>query len=332
MRVSAFAPGRVNLIGDHTDHTGGLVLPMAIQLGTTVEGERGGDRVVLSSDMDPEPADLAIRVDDPSAVRPGWARYVAGVVSELAPAEGFEGTVSSDLPLGSGLSSSASFTVAVALALGADPHTPLEAARLCQRAEQRALGVPCGIMDQLASVAGCEGHALLIDTGGGVWDEVPVPAEVEVWVVDSGEARTLAGSGYAQVQERCVRATEALGTLVDVDPELWREVDDPAVRAAARHVIGENLRVRAFAAALAHGDLVAAGRLMGESHRSLADLGVSTTRLDELVGRMESTPGVFGARLTGAGFGGFAVVLARPGVVTDGLLVRPSEGAHVTSG
>jgi galactokinase len=164
-----------------------------------------------------------------------------------------------------------------------------------------------------------------------VWDEVPVPPDIEIRVVDSGEPRRLASSGYAQVRDRCVRAHGMLGTLVDVDPERWRDLDDPEVRVAARHVIGENLRVRAFAGALASGDLVAAGRLMGESHRSLADLGVSTLRLDDLVGRLESTPGVFGARLTGAGFGGFVVVLARPGSVQQGLVVRPSDGARVTT-
>jgi galactokinase len=330
MHVSAFAPGRVNLIGDHTDHTGGLVLPMAIELGTTVEGRREGDRIALRSDALEGAVDLPISIGDPSTVSPDWGRYVAGVTAEVAPTAGLRGSISSNLPVGSGLSSSAALSVAVALALGAPVDAPLEVARLCQRAEQRALGVPCGIMDQLASVAGRVGHALLIDTGHVTWTAVPIPPDVEVRVLDSGHARTLATSGYAAVRDRCVRAAEELGSLVDVDPELWRGVDEVSVRDAARHVIGENLRVRSVAAALERGDAVAAGRLMGESHRSLAHLGVSTAALDTLVARLEGTPGVFGARLTGAGFGGWVVALVVPGSLSEGRAVRPSDGARVT--
>jgi galactokinase len=329
MHVSAFAPGRVNLIGDHTDHTGGLVLPMAVGMGTTVTGVRRGDTVVLRSDADPDPIEVALDLGDPAVIEPSWGRYVAGVVSELRPGVGFVGTVSSTLPSGSGLSSSAALTVSVALALGAPAGDPVAVAELCQRAEQRALGVPCGIMDQLVSLVGREGHALLIDTARLTWRHVPVPREVEVRVIDSGQPRALASSGYRAVRDRCVRAHELLGDLGGADPDAWRGIERSEVRTAARHVIGENARVRAFAAALESGELSAAGRLMGESHRSLVALGVSTPVLDALVERLGATPGVHGARLTGAGFGGWVVALAEPGALAEGMVVTPCAGAHV---
>src|SRR5581483_8960409 len=160
--VSAFAPGRVNVIGDHTDYTGGLALPMAIAEGTTVTVERGGDVVRLASDDEPLPAIVPLDVAEPSAVEPTWARYVAGVVAELRPETGARGTVSTTLPVGAGLSSSAALEVAVALSLGFEGDA-LALARLCQRAEHRASGVPCGIMDQLTAAAGVEGSLLLLD-------------------------------------------------------------------------------------------------------------------------------------------------------------------------
>ena len=159
MRVRA--PGRVNLIGDHTDYTGGLVLPMAIDRETVVEVEPH-DGVELRSFDEREAVVVPLDVTDPSAVRPAWGRYVAGVVSVLRPAAGVRGTVATTIPIGAGLSSSAALEVAVALTLGFE-GTPLELALACQRAEQVATGVPCGIMDQLASASGVAGHALLID-------------------------------------------------------------------------------------------------------------------------------------------------------------------------
>src|SRR5688500_3452328 len=153
MKVRSYAPGRVNLIGDHTDHTGGWAMPMAIDMGTTILAERTGERVALVSDDDPEPAIVERNPGDPAAAAPEWARYVAGVVSELRPATGLVGTVKTTLPIGAGLSSSAALEVAVAMALGFD-GTPQALAELCQRAEQRASGVPCGVMDQLTAVSG----------------------------------------------------------------------------------------------------------------------------------------------------------------------------------
>ncbi len=329
--VVAVAPGRVNLIGDHTDTTGGLVLPMAIDLATTVTGRRGGDRVVLTSADESDPAVVTLDIADPASVQPGWARYVAGVVAELRPPVGFTGTVSTTLPVGAGLSSSAALEVAVALALGFE-GTPLGLAQLTQRSEQRASGVPCGIMDQLASAAGVEGHALLIDCHVLSVSPVALPPEAEVRVVHSGEARQLAGSAYAERRE-AVEAAEAVVRPLRLvrDVTALDVLDDRVLFRRARHVVTENARVRAFAEALAAGDLAIAGRLMAESHASLRDdFEVSTPALDRLVERLSAAPGVHGARLTGAGFGGCVVALTDPGALGEGWLVRASRGARRT--
>src|SRR5947209_5858929 len=162
-QLRVWAPGRVNLIGGHTDYSGGLVLPMAIDLGTTIIGRRGHERVVLVSQDESEPAEVPLDVVDPATISPAWARYVAGVVAEVAPTTGFIGQVSTTIPIGTGLSSSAALEVAVALALvGDDRIDRTQLALACQRAEHRASGVPCGIMDQFSSLLGQEGHAILL--------------------------------------------------------------------------------------------------------------------------------------------------------------------------
>jgi galactokinase len=310
--VKAFAPGRVNLIGDHTDHTGGLALPAALDLGTTVEGEPGGDEVRLTSDA------LAGKVVVPlhgDVEVGGWGRYVAAVVAELRPAVGFVGRVTSTLPIGAGLSSSASLALAVAAALGAELE-PRSLAALGQRVEHRATGVPCGILDQLASASGVAGHALLLDTSTLAVTPVPVPGSVELRVVDSGARRSLEHSAYA------ARSAEAKVAALDSD--------DPVLRRRARHVASENERVLAAVEALRAGDGVALGALFTASHRSLADdFEVSTPALDALVERLCATPGVHGARLTGAGFGGCVVAVGEPGALAEGWVVRPSGGVSV---
>jgi galactokinase len=328
--ITAWAPGRVNLIGDHTDYSGGLVLPMAIDLGTTVTLDVGGHEVSLVSDDEAAPAVVPLTIDDPAAVSPPWARYVAGVVAEVRPTVGGRGRVRTTLPVGAGLSSSAALEVALALALGFE-GSPLELALACQRAEQRASGVPCGIMDQLASAAGVDGAALLIDCDALTVEPVPLPNGVAVVAVHSGQARTLAGSAYADRRAACERAASNIGplraaTLADVD-----SLDDE-LRPIARHVVTENERVVAFAAALRSGDIGAAGARMGESHASLRDdFRVSTAVLDALVDRLATTPGVFGARLTGGGFGGCVVALCDPAVADSlgGWVLRPTAGARV---
>ncbi len=331
-RVRAYAPGRVNLIGDHTDYTGGMVLPMAIEWGTTVEAERGGARVELVSDQEPRPAVIELPVGDPAAVEPPWARYVAGVVAELRPEVGATGTVHTTLPVGAGLSSSAALEVAVALVLGFDGDA-VELAKVCQRAENLASGVPSGVMDQLASAAGVAGHALLIDCTSLAVTAVPLPPGVDVVVADSGESRTLAGSAYAERRAQCEAAAEIVGPLREVSLDDLAAIDDEVVRRRARHVLSENRRVVDFANCLASGDLGGAGRLMAASHASLRDdFEVSSPALDRAVERLSASPGVYGARMTGGGFGGCVVALAEPGSPAEGWRLHPSGGATVGPG
>ena len=334
MKVLARAPGRVNLIGDHTDTTGGLVFPMAIDRWTDVELERGGRWIELVSADDDEPA-LVVFDDprDPSTARPEWARYVAGVVHLLQPDVGGIGFVRTNVPIGAGLSSSAALELAVALALGFD-GSALDLALLCQRAEQVASGVPCGVMDQLTSAAGVEGCALLIDCDSLAVTPVPLPEGVEVVVVDSGTRRSLTTSFYGVRRAQCEEAETLIGPLRTATIDDVESIATDDLRRRARHVVSENARVAAFAEALQAGDLRAAGSLMVESHRSLRDdFEVSTRTLDELVDELRATPGVLGARLTGAGFGGCAVALVETGVEVeagaDAWRVRPSAGASV---
>ena len=334
-QVRVRAPGRVNLIGDHTDHTGGLVLPMAIDLETVVEGRRGGDAVVLRSDGDAEVAVVPLAVADPTEVAPGWARYVAGVVVEARPTEGFTGTVTTTLPLGGGLSSSAALEVALILALRPDVGDALSVAQLGQRAEHRATGVPCGIMDQLASAGGRAGHALLVDCHTLAVELVPLPEDLDVVVVDSGQSRRLEGSRYAERAAQCQAAEAVIGPLRDAGPGTEVAIADPVVRARARHVLGENARVRSAATALRGRDHALLGALLQESHVSLRDdFAVSTPTLDALVGRLVATSGVWGARLTGAGFGGCVVAVCERGALEGWgpepwWRVRPCDGATV---
>lgn len=319
--VEAYAPGRVNLIGDHTDYTGGLVLPMAVDRGTTVRVEHDP----ASRELQLTSADAAgvavVRLDEGwpdivgGAAATGWARVVRAVASLVPPAAGGRGRVTTTLPVGAGLSSSSALSVSLALAFGlstAGAGGLAGAAALCREAEELATGVPCGIMDQLTSLAGRAGHSLLVDCGAVAWDEIPVPEEAQVVVVHSGEPRTLAGSGYARRRAECEAAAAIVGPLAAATPDDLAGLADPTLRRRARHVVSENGRVRAAAAALRNGDLDAAGALMIESHRSLAeDFEVSTPALDQLVEALRRVPGVVGARLTGAGFGGCAVALAR---------------------
>ena len=317
--VRAHAPGRVNLIGDHTDYTGGWVLPMAIDRGTTIEYRRHDATVELVSAA--EPTAVVLEAGPSAAVRSetvgagaGWGRYPGGVLAVLPAAYGGRGVVHSDLPLGAGLSSSSSLTVAFALAAGFT-GSALELARQCQRAETLGSGVPGGIMDQLCSAAGVEGAALLIDCTSLEVSAVPLPEGAEVIVAHSGQPRTLVGSAYAERRRECDAAAAVLGPLRDATLDEAAALTDPAARRRARHVISENAGVLAAADALRVGDLDTAGALMNDSHRSLAEnFEVSTPALDHVVDRLLAVPGVKGARLTGAGWGGCVVALAEAGI------------------
>jgi galactokinase len=304
MTFDVWAPGRVNLIGEHTDYSGGLVLPVAIQLGMTLHAERAADTLELTSDRASE----------------GWFRYVEAVEAELdalgRPAVGLRGALSSNLPTGAGLSSSAALEVAVALALCevADWRIePLELAQACSRAEFRAVGAPVGILDQAASLLGREQHALLLDCGTLEHRLVRMPADAALVIVDSGVEHRHETSGYA------TRRAELEAGM----PE------------RVRHVQTENERVRAFVVALERGDLAGCGELLLQSHASLRDdYEVSVPELDALVERAVAA-GALGARMVGGGFGGSVLALtdaSRAGALSaelGGIVARASGGATV---
>ena len=321
------APGRVNLIGDHTDYTGGLVFPLAIDRETTIDYRRT-DGVELSSVDEPTVVRFDHRRPPPPRSLTDWGRYVAAVVAELEPEHGLTGRVATTIPIGSGLSSSAALEVALALALGFDgPVTAL--AELCRRAEHTATGVRTGIMDQLCIAAARKGCATLIDCNDLDITQVPLPpsSEVEI-VVRFVAARTLEGSEYDTRVAECARAEELIGPLRLARLDAVDDIDDPTIRARARHVVTENERVRAFAGALESGDLATAGQIMTDGHASLRDdYATSVPIMDAAVEDLLATPGVLGARMTGGGFGGCVVALCRPGTAVDGWRVTPVSGA-----
>ena len=281
-----WAPGRVNLIGEHTDYSGGLVLPVALDLGVTLRVTGiGGPSRVASPDGDAQ-------------------RYADAVAAELAarglPSPALEATVSSNLPIGAGLSSSAALGVVVAYALtklSCHPLGALQLAEVAQLAERRATGVPCGIMDQAASILGQPGHAVLLDTGSLDWELVRLPADHAIVVVDSGVRHSLEHSAYATRRAELERGLEG--------------ASDPVARRRVRHVRSENERVREVVDVLRSTplDTRRLGELFRQAHESLrVDFEVSTSALDELVDLAYGL-GASAARMTGAGFGGSIVAL-----------------------
>jgi galactokinase len=325
--LSFHSPGRVNLIGDHTDYTGGLVLPMTIDRYTTIRGRPMANKVRLQSQSEPKPVEFDLPVISPEKINPSWGRYVAGVAAEMqSHAHGFDGEVSCTIPIGAGLSSSAALEVATALALG-DTSTPVERAKLCQRAEVRGVGVPCGIMDQLTVTSGIRDHALLIDCHELTISPVQLPTDVKV-VVQFIAERKLTSSGYAERVAQCKAAEQIIGPLRLADLSSLDSISDLMVRRRARHVVSENQRVRDFAAMLHTGDIKSAGKLMIESHNSLDhDFETSTTQMNSAIESAIAQPGVFGARMTGGGFGGCIVILADAEARLDGWQVRAVNAA-----
>jgi galactokinase len=315
--LSTWAPGRVNLIGEHTDYSGGLVLPAATQLGVTLEIFSRSETISLTSTLAGSGAAEPLQPDGGGDAATGWARYAQAVAAELAALGrapvGLTGAISSDLPAGAGLSSSAALEVAIALALCAVSDwelEPLELALACQRAELRAVGVPCGILDQAACILGEQGAAVLLDCWTLEHRLVAIPREAVLVIVDSGVERTLEETAYATRRAELEDALRAVGTERSTTvqlSDLEGLADVPARR--LRHVVTENDRVRQFAAALESDDLVSAGKLLFASHESLRDdYEVSVPELDLLVSLAESA-GAYGARLLGAGFGGSVLVL-----------------------
>jgi galactokinase len=328
----ARAPGRVNLIGDHTDYNDGFVLPMAIDRAVWIalRSSQDGHVRVHSLDFDEraefDPDGLPTSRNGASAE--GWSEYIRGVAWALRgaglPTRGWEGVVAGDVPLGAGLSSSAALELATMVAFAATgplEWQPAIMARLAQRAENGWVGVNCGIMDQLISAAGKAGHALLIDCRSLETRAVPVPNDVAVVVLDTATRRGLVDSAYNERRRQCEAAAKFFGVRVlrDVDAATFdaRSASlDETTRRRARHVITENARTLAAADALREGNVVRVGQLMNESHESLrSDFEVSRHELDVVVGLAAKHRDCFGARMTGAGFGGCAVALVgRDGV------------------
>jgi galactokinase len=314
--IVAVAPGRVNLIGDHTDYTGGLVFPMAIDRWTTIRGD-ASDVLDLVSEDDPDDG--------------AWVRYVRAVANLMESPRYVQGRVSTTIPIGAGLSSSAALEVASALALGFSGSVE-DLAQLCRQAEHDATGVPCGIMDQLCIAGARDGHAMLLDCSDLSTRHVPLPPDVKV-VVRFVAQRTLEGSEYATRVAECAAAEHEVGPLRSASLGDVEAIVDPVIRRRARHVVSENDRVRRFVSALEAGDLATAGEVMVESHHSLArDYEVSTAAMDAAVEELSLMPGVYGARMTGGGFGGCVVALCDPDVVVDGWLVSPAGPAVVHEG
>jgi galactokinase len=337
-RVRARGPGRVNLIGEHTDYNAGLALPFAIDRGVTVTAEPlSGDRVQARALDLGEEDDFLLAAPERAD---GWRAFVRGAVAELRAA-GYalrpcRLTIEADLERGSGLSSSAALEAALCLALLAvagedEPADRRELARLCSRVENDWVGAETGLLDQLASLCSEPGHAARIDFATLAIE--PVPLELGDWTlvtVDSGAPHSIAYSGYNERRRECRAACAALGIAsLREAAEADLERLDGSLRARARHVLSENARVEAMVAALRAGDLVAAGRLLDASHASLRDdYEASVPEVERTVERLKAA-GAAGARMVGGGFGGAVIALTGPGVTVPGgaLTVRPGPPA-----
>ena len=323
------APGRVNLIGDHTDYNGGLVLPFAIDQAAyvTAHAEKD-DQVVVWSDAYAEQVAIPLEPGDDAGYS-GWARFPLGVVRLLktagVPVPGCRLWVGSAVPVGSGLSSSAALEMSLILALlhlSEQRWAKLDVARLGRRVEHEYVGSPCGLMDQLCSMSGREGHAVLIDCAKDHVSHVPLHLDTAIlMVVHTGVRHSIAGGAYARRRQECEQALavaqrsdasiETLSGLTPATISQWAELE-PVLAARALHVVAENDRVRGAVEALQGGDLPRLGEIMFASHESLRDqFEVSCEELDTVVEVARESTGVYGARMTGGGFGGCAVVLLR---------------------
>jgi galactokinase len=340
--AAAFGPGRVNLVGEHTDYNDGLCLPVAIDLGVTVLARPSSDRTTRVHAVDLGAYD-AFPTRAPGRAE-GWRAFARGVVAELDragyPPRPARLTVSGTLPRGAGLSSSAAIEVALALALlehsGQPEPDRLDLARLLSRVENDWVGARTGLLDQIASLFGRTDHALLLDLRD--LSIEPVPLELRGWrlvTAASGVRHTNAESGYNTRRAQCQEACRLLGvaSLRDADPAAAAALPPPLDR-RVRHVLEENDRVRRAAAALGAGDLADLGRVLDESHRSLRDLyEVSVPAVEDTVARLRSA-GAAGARLVGGGFGGSVLALFEPGraLPAGTSPVTPGPGGHLVDG
>jgi galactokinase len=367
--VRAFAPGRVNLIGEHTDYNGGLALPFAIAEGITVRGRvkpsprrtephpsGGRDRCgTAGARIQVRALDLGEK-DEFTLPTPGgdtgWRAFVRGMAGALAhagvPIPSCRLELGGDIPRGAGLSSSAALEVALGLALpalaGSEEPDRRELARLCSRVENEWVGAQTGLLDQLASLFGAPDAALLIDFADLAIERVPLVLN-EGWklaVLESGERRELAASGYNERRAECTRACELLGvgslreleeTRGDRSTDAGEAMVDLPAKLARRveHFLGENIRVRAAVAALRDGHVAAIGPLLDESHASLRDLYECSTPTVEAAVRRCKDAGAVGARMIGGGFGGSVLALwpPRASLPPGAREARPSAGARL---
>lgn len=320
--ASGYAPGRVELLGNHTDYNQGVVLAAAIDRGLTVTGTRRSDGVIsIASELSNSSVEVPPGDRSPRPSR-SWANYPLGVVQQFELAGhrigGFDAIVSGDVPAGAGLSSSAAFEVATAgflMALHGIRLEPMAIAKLCQRAENEFVGVRSGLLDQATSVFGRANHVVHLDFQSGEIRTIPFPADVSLLIANSGTQHQLSQSEYNTRREECAAAAMALGvsSLREVSSaqlETARRTLDPILFRRAAHIAGENERVAQALDALEHHDAARLGSLMNASHESSrVNFENSTPALDRLVQVARTLPGVLGSRLTGGGFGGGTVIL-----------------------
>ena len=330
--VFAYAPGRINLIGEHIDYASGCVLPVALDFGVTVAGgPAAAGRIRVHSDQYLQAGVVEFTPSDRPS--PAFSAFVHALALETG-VSGADLCVVADLPVGRGWSSSAAFAVAVSAALVAlDPSRPrptaIELCQLCQRAETEALGVACGLMDQYVAVHGKYDAAVYFDVQALSHRYVPLHLpEAEIVVVDSGQARDLSESGYNVRRSELTRALDALRERLG-DFATFRSVEPAKLLAAAqelpaklqrrvRHVVTEQSRVERFAELLPQAQVVELGQLLTASHNSLSDdYQVSTPELDKLCARLDSEAGVYGSRLVGGGFGGSVLALVHQRAVSE---------------
>ncbi|HEY5811488.1 MAG TPA: galactokinase [Terrimicrobiaceae bacterium] len=316
--ASSFAPGRVELLGNHTDYNGGVVLSAAINLGISAEGLRRNDEkiIVASEGISGQVVTKLSKL----APNDSWADYPLGVAKVLSdaghPVSGFEARFSSTLPLGAGLSSSAAIEVSMAVLLMRlfdFSLAPMDVARLCRKAENEYVGVSCGLLDQVSSIFGKKDHAIFLDCRAETVENVPFPPGIGLLIVHSGVKHALSGGEYNERRDQCFQAAEILGVpaLRDATSDQLNAAAMPSlVRRRAAHIIGEIERVFEAVEHLKRSDAVAIGNLMRASHRSsIENFENSTPELDALVEIACAQDGVYGARLTGGGFGGAIVAL-----------------------
>ncbi len=320
----ARAPGRVNLIGEHTDYNDGFVLPAAIDRAVFVAARPRDDARVhlISTDFETDTTFALDNLDDPDL--PGWSRYPRGALwwlgEQAIAAPGMDAVIGGDIPLGSGLSSSAAVELAVielGLALAGAKMSQVDKALGGVTVEHEFIGVPCGVMDQMASAMGIEQHALLIDCRSLQTDPIPMPDGTSIVIMFTAKHRGLVDSEYAARREQCESAAEILGVdaLRDATLDQLEAAKDAlgdVLYRRARHIISENERVQTTVAALRDGDLTTVGQALRASHASLRDdYEVSCKELDIISDLANAQPGCYGARMTGAGFGGSAVALVK---------------------